>query len=216
MKNIVMLFAVGVAFAGCGGGGGGGATSSVQNAALGTSSAASPAAPSAPVALAAYAGTWLADCKSHEQETLVVSVAPDGSATASFGSNFFALTGCTGPIVGTAMDGVYSVHYTDTVDATFSLKSGVPATLVKVARVTMSAPSYTAQFTGSGVTSEAAAGGFPPMTCIAFNDTEKRCFSVPVEPSSSTNGGMHIDGNEMFVLSPDGAAYKVDFHYTRK
>lgn len=80
----------------------------------------------------------------------------------------------------------------------------------------MTVPSYTAQFTGSGVTSQAGTGGFPPMTCIAFNDIEKRCFSVPVEPSSSKNGGVHIDGNEMFILSPDGTAYKVDFHYTRK
>jgi hypothetical protein len=199
MKRIISLCAVSAAFAGCGGGGSVGAL------------------PSQPVpvtlALAAYVGTWVSDCWGHNQETLVVSMAPNGLLTASSEINWFARTGCAGPSIATEkMNANFTVTYTDTVDATFPLGPGLAASTVKVDRVTWSVPAFTRSVTGSGATPTAS----PDLICIAITDAETPRVSVGPQPGYSKNAGLHTAGNDMFILSAVGNTYKVDFHYTKK
>jgi hypothetical protein len=201
MKKMISLCAVSAAFAGCGGGG----------------SAGAPPTPPVPVpvtlAQAAYVGTWVSDCWGHNQETIVVSMAPNGSLTASSEINWFARVGCAGPSIATEkMNANFSVTYTDTVDATFPLGPGVGATTVKVDRVTWTVPAFSRSVTGSGATPTAS----PDLICIAITDAETPRVSVGSQPGYSKNAGLHTAGNEMFILSADGNTYKVDVHYTKK
>jgi hypothetical protein len=208
MKKIFMLCAVSSVIAGCGGGGSAGSAS--------TPALTSPSVqvPPTPV-LTAYVGTWVGDCSEHQQETIVVSMLPDGGLTASSELTWFAAAGCSGqPVATGTMSANYSVNYADTVDAVFSLGTGAPATSLKVDRITKTVPSYTNSVTGSGVTSTTIGGG--TQACVNYNNAETACISVGMHPGYSQNQSLHVAGNDLFFLLPDGVTYKVDYHYAKK
>jgi hypothetical protein len=198
MKKIIMLYAVATALAGCGGG---------------ESTGSFPiAGPAAPAALAPYIGTWVSDCYGHKRETIVVSVAADGSVLAASEMNWFPTAGCAGSIVATQkMNQNFTVTYGSPVSAVFVLCPCKDPTSVKVDRVTWTVPAFTFSVTGSGVTPAP-----PDDVSIAFDNAETERANVGPRPGYSKDGGLHTEGNEMYILLPDGDTFKVDAHYTKK
>jgi hypothetical protein len=198
MKKTIMLYAAAAVLAGCGGG---------------DSTRSFPVAgPAAPAALAPYVGTWVSDCWGHQQETIVVSVALDGSVVASTEMNWYPTTGCAGSIVATEkMTANFTVTHNGAVDAVFALCPCTPPKSVKVDRVTWTVPAFTRTVTGSGV-SPTAAG----EVRIAFDNDESALAAAGPQPGYAKDAGLHTEANELFILSADGDTFKVDYHYKKK
>lgn len=198
MKKTIMLYAVAAVLAGCGGGGS-------------TGSFPVPGAV-APTALAPYVGTWVSDCWGHQQETIVVSVALDGSIVATTEMNWYPTSGCAGSIVATEkMNAGFTITHNGSVDAVFALCACDPPKSVQVDRVTWTVPAFTRTVTGSGV-SPAAAG----EVRIAFDNNESASVTAGPQPGYSKEAGLHTEGKELFILSAVGDTFKVDYHYKKK
>jgi hypothetical protein len=110
------------------------------------------------------------------------------------------------------MNQSFTVTHNGTVDAVFTLCACNPPASVKVDRATWTVPAFTWSVTGSGVTPAAAQN----EVSIAFDNAETELASVGPQPGYAKSGGLHTEGNEMFILSPDGDTFKVDFHYKKK
>lgn len=192
MKKMFVVCVIPPLFAGCGGGGGTADTVSPSQApATSSQTTAAPASSMAP-----YVGTWVGDCQSRSRETIVSTVALDGTLITSAVLNYYANADCSGTIVGTD---TYSENfistYLNTVDATvsLSLSGATPAVSFKADRYTQTIAAHLVTRTGTG---ETGAG------------TQQAAHTF--------NGAAYIAGNDMYILEAQGDSLKFDSHYARK
>lgn len=202
MKKIFGLAIVATALTACGGGGG--------------SDGAAPTAPQSTTALAPYVGVWESPCDSRERETATFALTPSGTLTITTKDEYFALVGCTGPVLATlTLSASYTAVFTGTADAAVQLAQGAAPTAIKVDVVNSSVPSVSLQVAGPGVVRSTQDG--KPQWCIDFGGGSRTCIQDEgVQPAASARGGLYIKDNQLFSLEPSGSTFVVEGIYTRK
>lgn len=167
--------------------------------------------------MAAYLGTWVGDCQTHSQETIVSTVGPDGALITSAVSIYFANADCSGSIVGTETlsENLIST-YLNTVDATvsLSLSGATPPASFKADRYTETIAAHVVNRTGTWATRTTNDGTF---TCMDFTDNSSICSVVATEQLAYTfNGAAYISGNDMYIMEAKGDSLRFESHYSRK
>lgn len=187
---------------GCGGGGDGAGTSA-------------PAA----TRLAGYVGTWSTACSNHRMDTIVVG-RPAGSTdsvTVAYRTDYYLGTDCAGPILATITQSAdATATFTGSVDASIVPTPGAAPIAVRVDKVTASVPAYTLNVTGSGVVKSVVNG--TTQWCVNFGNAGSSCIEDKGTYAAQNNvaGGIAIQGNTLYDLNADGAAWTVDEIFTRK
>lgn len=209
MKHLVWACAAAALVSACGGGGGGGG---------GGGSGSPPPVSTTPVnKLAAYVGTWAADCDNHAIDNVTITSPSTNTLTVGSRTDYYAGANCTGAIIATETEGAdITATYVDTVDASIVFTPGTAATAAKVDKIVASAPQRTRSVTGTGVTRVVENG--KPMWCIAFDGGNRTCIwdegSTPA--SSGQAGALYLQGNALYELVPNGAQYTAYGRYVRK
>jgi hypothetical protein len=213
MKSIIFVTTLSVMLAACSGGGGGSGGGSDT----GSSNTPAPQ-PVAAQQLSSTIGTWAADCSEHELEYATITRASDDTVKIASKIDYYSGANCTGTIVGTQTDtGDVSVTYAGTADASVTLAPGTSgsASAVKVDRFAATVPAYSVTVAGSGVTRATKDG--MPQWCMRFGDEGELCIHDDgTRQASTSSGALYVQGNQIYMLSADGAGYKVDQRMTRK
>ena len=202
MKNKLAIALVCTLMTACGGGGG--------------DSASAPAPTPATSALAGYAGVWEAPCDGRERETATFTIDASGALAISSKTEYFALVGCTGPVLATeTLSANFTAVFTGSVDASVQLAQGAAPTPIKVDSVSSSVPSYSMQITGSGVVRSTLNG--QAQWCIDFGGGSRTCVrDEGVQLAATARGGLYLKGNQLFSLDTNGSTFVVGGIYTKK
>ncbi|HEU4373166.1 MAG TPA: hypothetical protein VFS02_06745 [Telluria sp.] len=198
MKKILLACAISAVFSGCGGGGA--AVSPGQASAPAPAPVASPQSTTAVESkMTPYVGTWVGDCQTNFQETIISTAGSDGTLITSAVFNLFANADCSGAIVGTqTFSENFISTYLETVDATVSLsRSGAtPLASFKADRYTETIVAHLLNRTGTMMT----------------NPTSDNAL----QPSYTFNGAAYVSGDDMYILEFKDGILKFDSHYSRK
>lgn len=195
----------------CGGGGGGGGGSGGSGGSGGASASALAA-----ISLAKYAGAW-SFCYGHDQETLTIANAGNGSYSTTLTQDVFADDGCKGAVVATGsygqpmttMAGIRSVP-----NAVIAMNGGTVVDTVDLVTVTAGTAPFT--WSGSGLTSYSISNGVTTAT-IAFNNGSVTLTRNAVN-GETTQGALLLRNNVMYTLRPvAGSAtnFSVTGQYTK-
>lgn len=208
MKNLVFLGAVTALVSACGGGGGGGGG--------GNNGSGGGTAPTQVNHLAAYVGTWAAECDSHVIDNATITSPSNNTLKITTRTDYYDGANCTGVIVATETDGAdVTASYVETVDASIPLTPGAAATAVKVDKIMASMPQGTRSVTGSRVTRVVQGG--QPQWCISFSNGDQTCvWDEGTIPARSTTGGLYTQGNFLYELVLNGSTYSVNSRYSKK
>ncbi|MDC8756445.1 hypothetical protein [Janthinobacterium fluminis] len=200
MKNLVALSATLALLAGCGGGG---------------SSASDTPGTSAP-ALAIYAGTWVEQCDGHQQFSLTMTLASNGTLSASAKTQYYDEVGCTGAIVATSLESQDNqISHTGTTNANVVLSPNGQATPIKFDNVSVTVAPFKRTISGPAVTAGVNHG--VAQHCIAFKDGSGICVDDQgIQEGKVIKGGLYTRSNEFFLLIPATNSYVVDEYYTKK
>lgn len=187
----------------CGGGGNGGDNSS---------------APQAPTnRLAGYVGNWSADCSDHAMDSATITSPSANVLTIKTRTDYYAGSNCTGAIIATQTDSAdVTATYVDSVDSSVVFTKGAAATPTKVDRITASLPQHTTSVTGTGV-NRVIQGG-QAQWCIAFSGGNQTCVwdEGTYAAASGVSGGLFLQNNTLYELSPNGSQYVINDRFTRK
>lgn len=205
MKNFVLVGAMAALLSACGGGGGGDGNASF------------PGSPVPANKLAAYVGNWTAGCDSHELMDVTITSPSDNTLKITTRSDYYVGANCTGAIVATETESAdITATFVDTVDASIVLAPGASATQGKVDKILAGRPASTRSITGTAVTRQVNNG--QAQWCIDFGNGSKTCVwdegTAPAQ--NGVAGGLHIQGNVMYELMPNGSLYEAYGRYTRK
>jgi hypothetical protein len=205
MKNALMISTLFGVIAGCGGGGGGDTPVST--------------APVVVERLAAYIGSWSSACAGHEidSSTLVRTPGTTDSINITNKSEYYAGANCTGTILGTSTDSaIFTAKYVATVNSSVIFTTGSAAVPTTLDQVTASRTQGVQTVSGPGVVRTVKNG--QPQWCIDFGGGNSTCImDMGTQPAQSgASGGLLLQGNNMFVLSPSGSVYTIDSKLTKK
>jgi len=163
----------------------------------------------APSKLASYVGNWKSDC----DFDIVYSVnmrentAVRDSVIYTYKKEHYRDESCAGAIIATeTVNAEVTVIHTGTADASVVFTEGAPGVMTRIDLVTLSLPAYTVTVSGPHVTFSTLEG--QPAWCVKFYPGELcRSYSPSGPAESDFTGGMHVSGNKMYMLGPNGATY---------
>jgi hypothetical protein len=233
MNKIMILCALTAALSGCGGGAAdaGPASTSVPASASAPPPAAAPAGPPAPAAappaapaapaapassLTRYLGTWVGECQGKSTETIVISLATDGSPHTSTLDEYYEGAACTGAVLGTVRTSQDFIStYTGSVDTVVAL-TRAPSTPVNVQvdRFTTTIAPYVEIRTGPWVAKTDANG--QTSQCLQGSQGSTCYSSDSATGGYSFDVGLYLNGNELYILNVKNDVFSLDAHYTRK
>ncbi len=230
MNKIMILCVLMAALSGCGGGAAdaGPAASSAPAAAspplaasadpsapvaAGPVRPASSAGPQAPVSsLTRYLGTWVGECQVNSTETIMISLATDGSPHTSTLEQYYEGSACTGAVIGTVRRSQDFISvYTGSVDTFVGLTLvPSPPVNVHVDRFTTTIAPYVEIRTGPWVVKTDANG--QTSRCLQGGEASF-CYSA----DSSTGGysfdeGLYLNGSDLYILNVKNDVFSLDAH----
>lgn len=169
--------------------------------------------------LAAYAGSWVAACDGHELTSLTVNETSGATDTITIipKTEYFLESGCSGTVVATETQSAnYTMAYKGTADAGVVFSQGASSITTKIELVTLSAPALSVSITGSGVVHTINNG--QAQWCMSFAGGNSSCvMDEGLEPAvPQTDVAMHVSGNKLYLLTPNGNIYAADEVYTRR
>jgi hypothetical protein len=201
-----MSMAAGALLGACGGGGGnpGGGASVV------------PPTVTPGQGLAGYVGTWAADCAGHARETDVITQLSDGTISIAPRTDYYAGDNCSGFVVATQTASVpITVTTTGTADVSVTLPPATTPVAVRIDLVTATTGPNTLSVSGTGVT-RTTSNGKPAWRVDYGAGSAQTILDEGVQPGSSTNGALYVNGNGLYELAGSALAWTVGQHLVKQ
>lgn len=167
--------------------------------------------------LAGYVGTWSGDCSDHAIDNATITSPSNNTITIAMRTDYYAGVNCTGAIIATETEGAdVTATYVETIDLSIVFTQGSAATPAKVDKITASLPQHTRSISGTAVTHTVQNG--QAMWCIDFGGGNQSCIwdegTYPAQ--SGVTGGLYLQNNFLYELSPSGSLYVVNERFTKK
>jgi hypothetical protein len=162
-------------------------------------------------------GNWSADCNNHQIDSATISSPSANTLTIKTQTDYYAAANCTGAIVATETESAdITATYVDTVDSSVVFTNGATATPTKVDRVTASAPQRNRLITGTAVNHVVVNG--QAQWCINYGGGSQTCImdDGTYAAQSGVSGGLFLQNNVLYELSPSGSLYVINERFNKK
>ena len=207
-KNWAILLATSAALlAGCGGGGEGSET----GARYAAQTVNGPA-------LAAYVGTWQADCSEHVRQSLTISLKNDGSGTLELApsTSYYAQADCSGPALARE---TLNTPITATADGTqesaLQLTAGEPATTVQIDKIITSLPQFAFHVNGPGA--DYIVRESQQQWCIDLGTAGNICLHDDgLQQAQNVQAGLVLRDHALYTVLQNNGGYALDTRYLKK
>ena len=199
-KIAVTLTALAAILAGCGGGG--------------SSDSPQPAGS----VLAGYVGTWQTDCDDHERERAVITLSPSGNGSIDIASSsdYYSGRDCSGSVLATqSVNAKVNASHNGNVDTSVKLSANTASSVITVNKINTTLSQYQVTVTGPGVKYVTIAN--QQQWCIDFGNGARTCiYDEGMQKAQANNAGLHLRGNEFFLLGPTATGFEFGERYVRQ
>ncbi|MFD2365936.1 DUF4214 domain-containing protein [Pseudoduganella sp. GCM10020061] len=169
--------------------------------------------------LAAYLGTWTTPCEWHSRDVITITESPGSETTAYIApkTEYYATENCEGPVIATESlsASIIAVH-TGKVNSAIVFQEGAASVPAAVDMISVSLPAHSTYVMGTAVTQTVYGG--KAQWCIDYGGGNSTCIDDPgfTPAQGPENGGLYVNGNTIYLLSPVSSIFYADAAYTRR